>query len=404
MTPGRAVAGFCAFAFVLRAAIGLFGPEHFWAYTNFYEMAKNVAHGVGYCLGDDGTLCAYFPPVYPTIVAAGVLIGHPVLTVVLISSLLGAGTVWLTYLIGFQLFGTGVGLMASAYAAVYPYYVWHDTVLQENSTLAFVVAGAIYLLLRASRSDSTWLSVAAGAVAGLTVLTKANLTLFLLFVLVWTAVAFGVRRTLWIAVGAVIVVGPWVVRTWRITGEPILYSNGGFSLWTANHRLTFDYFPERRIDDASVPEWEDLTPQELATFQSISDPNWIEQTHWLWNKGVDFIRAHPWLTLRRAVYKIWIGFSPRFSPAKGWLFQTIYFISYAPVLALACWGAWLSRYRWRDMAYIYAAFLGFVLGTAVFWAHTSHRMYLEPYLMILASYAVVLTKRHGEGFGQRLIR
>src|SRR5579862_6861243 len=135
-----AVAGLCALGFVLRAAVGLFGPDHFWAYTNYFEMAKNLVHGVGYCLGDDGTLCAYFPPVYPTIVAAGVLTGHPMPAIVLISSLLGAGTVWLTYLIGGQLFGTTVGLIAAAYAAVYPYFVWHDTVLQENSTLAFVVA------------------------------------------------------------------------------------------------------------------------------------------------------------------------------------------------------------------------------------------------------------------------
>lgn len=387
----RLACGFVALAFVLRAAAAFLGPAHFWVYTDYFEMAKNVVHGVGYCLGGDGTLCAYFPPVYPTIVAAGALTSHPMPVIVFISALLGAGTVWLTYLIGGRLFGTTVGLLASAYASVYPYYVWHDTVLQENATLAFVVAGVIYLLLRSSRSGSTWLTVVAGATVGLTVLTKANLALFLVCALAWTAVAYGARRFLWMALGAVLIVGPWVVRTWRITGEPILYSNGGFSLWTSNHRLTFDYFPERRIDDAQVPEWSDLTPAEQREFDAISDPHWIKQTHWLWHKGMAFIRAHPWLTMKRAAYKVWIGFSPLFSPAKGWLFQTIYFVSYAPLLVLACWGAWRSRNRWRDLAYIYAAFLGFALGTAVFWAHTSHRMYLEPYLMILASAGVIDT-------------
>ena len=288
--PRRLACGFVALAFVLRAAAAFLGPAHFWVYTDYFEMAKNVVHGVGYCLGDDGTLCAYFPPVYPTIVAAGALTSHPMPVIVLISALLGAGTVWLTYLIGGRLFGTTVGLLASGYAAVYPYYVWHDTVLQENATLAFVVAGAIYLLLRSSRSGSMWLTVVAGATVGLTVLTKANLALFLVFALAWTAVAYGARRFLWMALGAVLIVGPWVVRTWRITGEPILYSNGGFSLWTANHRLTFDYFPERRIDDAQVPEWSDLTPAEQREFDAISDPHWIKQTHWLWHKGMAFIR------------------------------------------------------------------------------------------------------------------
>ena len=398
MNPRRVVPGLCALAFVLRAAGAFLAPAHLWVYTDYFDMAKNVVHGVGYCLGDDRTLCAYFPPVYPTILAAGILTGHPWTAIALISSLLGAGTVWLTYLIGQRLFGTAVGLLASAYAAVYPYYVWHDPVLQETGTLAFVVAGAMYLLLRgagprpAAASQAAMLPLAAGAALGLCVLTKANLALFLLLALAWTAVAFGVRRALWMALGAVLIVGPWVVRTWRITGEPILYSNAGFSLWTANHRLTFDYFPDRRIDDAQVPEWTDLTPAEQREFDAISDPHWIKQTHWLWRKGMAFILAHKWMTLRRAVFKVWIGFSPRFSPAKGWLFQTVYFVSYAPMLALACWGAWRSRQRWRDLAYIYAAFLGFALGTAVFWAHTSHRMYLEPYLMILAASTVTTTR------------
>ena len=286
----RLACGFVALAFVLRAAMAFLGPPHFWVYTDYFEMAKNVVHGVGYCLGDDGTLCAYFPPVYPTIVAAGALTSHPVPVIVLISALLGAGTVLLTYLIGERLFGTAVGLLASGYAAVYPYYVWHDTVLQENATLAFVVAGAIYLLLQSGQVGSMWLTLAAGAAIGLTVLTKANLALFLVFAMAWTAVAYGARRFLWMALGAVLIVGPWVVRTWRITGEPILYSNGGFSLWTANHRLTFDYFPERRIDDAQVPEWSDLTPDEQREFDAISDPHWIKQTHWLWSKGMAFIR------------------------------------------------------------------------------------------------------------------
>lgn len=387
--PGWAAAGLCVLAFVLRAGIAWLGPSHFWVYTDYFEMARNVVRGVGYCLGGDGTLCAYFPPVYPTVLAAGILTGHAHAAIALAGSLAGAGTVGLTYLIGRRLFGSAAGLAACAYAAVYPYYVWHDGVLQESATLAFVVAGAMWLLLDGGRARRAWVLVAAGGAAGLTVLTKANLALFLVFALAWSGCMLG-RRAWWVVLGAALVVGPWLARTWRITGEPIIYSNAGFSLWTANHRLTFDYFPGRRIDDAGPPEWADLSAAEQRELESLGDdPHWIKETHWLWGRGMAFIRAHPWLTLRRAVYKVWIGFSPWFSPEKGWLFEAVYFVSYAPVLALGCWGAWRSRGRWREMGYIYGAFAGFAMGTAVFWAHTSHRMYLEPYLMIWAASVVV---------------
>src|SRR5271166_6940600 len=101
----------CALAFLLRAAVAFFGPDHFWSYTNYFSMASNVIEGRGYCLGEDGGYCAYFPPVYPTVLAAGILTGHPRTAIILLSSVIGAGTVWLTFLIGRALFGPACGLL-----------------------------------------------------------------------------------------------------------------------------------------------------------------------------------------------------------------------------------------------------------------------------------------------------
>lgn len=174
----HAVAGaISTLAFCLRAGAAFWGPPHFWAYTRYYDMASNLVRGVGYCLGSDGSLCAYFPPVYPTLVAAGILTGHPEAAIKLMGALLGAGACWLTYRIGTLLFGALVGLTAALYAAVYPYYVWHDGVLQENAALTFTVAAAVYLLLRANREGSRMLWLTAGMALGMTVLTKANLLL-----------------------------------------------------------------------------------------------------------------------------------------------------------------------------------------------------------------------------------
>jgi 4-amino-4-deoxy-L-arabinose transferase-like glycosyltransferase len=386
---------FCVVAFLLRVTAVSVWSSHFLSYTTYYNMAEVLVNGGGYCLSPEGALCAYFPPVYPTILAACILTGFPRPAIILVSSLFGAGTVWLIFLIGRRLFGPAVGLLASLYAAVYPYYVWHDGVIQESATLTVVVAAAILLLIRASDARSTWRWLAAGAMLGLAVLTKANLALFAVLALIWGFLITPgtlIRRlgpVLYAAIGLTLVMGPWVVRTWRVTGTPIIYSNGGFSLWTANHRLTFDYFPAQSIDAASLPEWHDLKPEEQREFNAISDPQGIRQTKWYWDRGMEFIRSHPWLTLGRAIYKIWIAFSPRFSPAKDWAFQTVYFVFWVPVLVLALAGAWRTRSRWRELGYVYMLILSFALGCAVFWGHTSHRMYIEPYLMMLAASRLV---------------
>src|SRR4051794_25721352 len=92
-------------AVVLRAGAIWWEPMHFWSYTAYYDLASVVAHGGGYCMSSDGKLCADFPPVYPTILAACVLTGHDRGAMILAGSLIGAGTVLLTFLIGRQLFG-----------------------------------------------------------------------------------------------------------------------------------------------------------------------------------------------------------------------------------------------------------------------------------------------------------
>ena len=381
----------CVVAFALRLAAVIISPEHFQAYTVYYDMAKVLAAGGGYCL-TPGRSCAYFPPVYPTVLAAGILSGHPQTTIALTGALTGAATVWMTWWIGAELFGVSAGLLAAAYAAVYPYFVWHDAVVQETATLTLAVAIAIALLAKAHTSRSARSAIAAGAALALTVLTKANLLLFVPAALVWIG-CFSegsrgqrARRLGWAVCGVALLLGPWVVRTWRITRTPVLYSNGGFALWASNHPLTFDYFPEQSIDVSSIHETDALDPQEQAELETLrKDPQGIAEARWFWKKGMAFIAANPGLTLQRDLRKIWIAFSPRFSPSKDGAFQWLYFVSYFPLLVLALAGAWRSRARWRELGYMYLLVATFAAGSAVLWAHTSHRMYVEPYLMILAA-------------------
>lgn len=343
-------------------------------------MAKTLTEGGGYCLSP-GLSCAFFPPVYPTVVAAGILTGHPLPAIAFLCALAGAGTVWLIWLIGNRTFGTTAALLATAWGAFYPYFIWHDAVLQETGILTFIVTAAIYFLLRGDR----W--ILTGALLALTVLTKANLSLFVPAALLWLAF-FSPKRALWTTLGVALLLAPWVARTWHVTGTPIIYSNGGFSLYTAQHPRTFDYFPRLSIDEASIAEVLENPPGQKEACDPATDPNGIRCTVWYWNAGMNFIKARPLVTLGRGLQKIGIAFSPVFSPEKSLAFETFYFISYFPLLILSGFGAWRARSQWRELGFIYLLILTFATGCAVFWGHTSHRMYLEPCLMLLAARAV----------------
>ena len=100
-------------------------------------------------------------------------------------ALLGTSSVWLTWRVGRMFFNRPVGFVAAVWAAFYPYFVWHDTVLQENAILATVVLVSVLLLVRAHQAPTTWKWFGAGAMVAIVVLTKANLTLYALAVLAW---------------------------------------------------------------------------------------------------------------------------------------------------------------------------------------------------------------------------
>ncbi len=384
-------------AFVLRLGVRIFrGEGSFWGhgYVVYYNIATNLLQGDLLCLELNGLKCAHWPPVYPFFLAVAMLAGEGYLSIVILQSLVSMGTVLCVFLLGKELFGEGVGLLASLFATLYPYYVWHDTSLQETNLFAFLTLLAVWLLYLARRRDSKFVFGLVGVVFGLAVLTKATLLPFLVLLfpsmVIWGSDTFSIRlrRMTFVFVCFVLTVGPWLIRNHVAVGAPVFTTITGRQLWIANNPYTFTYYPGDRIDFDEIAAWEGLTPKERARVDALSQDE-MGQQDWFMGKGVDFIVQNPRLTTQRAITKVLTGFSWRFSPAKDSFFQGIYFGSYFPILTLAAFGIWMDRKRWRDHLPIYLLFLGFAANTAVFHAHTSHRVYLDVYLIMFAAFALL---------------
>ena len=140
-----------AIAFTARVAVRVaFGETYFWlnSYSAYYDLAQNVVSGKGFCFG---SVCAFWPPLYPLFLATTALGGKHYLLIVIPEALMGAGTALCAFLIGRNLFNTFVGVLACGITAIYPYYVMHDTALQETGMVTFWTALSVCLLLRASK-------------------------------------------------------------------------------------------------------------------------------------------------------------------------------------------------------------------------------------------------------------
>jgi len=384
------------FAFGLRVAVRLsVGGADFWmnGYTFFFDLAKSIAAGHG--IAFEGGPTAMRVPLYAAFLAA-VTFGHKTFfSVVLVQALVGAGTVWCAALLARELFGNVAAVPAAALTAIYPYYVLHDTALQETSLFTFLTILGTLLLVRARRSRLGGEALGAGLVLGADILVRANLAPFALIAPLWLAFSGpgasgwkqGLRLALLCAGATVLVVSPWLVRSYWLTGSPVLTSQTGFFLWDGNNPYTFSHYPHESIDRSQAVAFEALTPQEKGEIKALR-PNEAAVDRWFWQKGVEYIREHPLQTFSNGIRKLEAAFGWLPSPRKGFLPDLVHAASYGPVMVLGMWGMWAARRHWREHMIIYLLFLSFIAVTVVFFGHTSYRSYLDVYWIVFSAGAL----------------
>jgi 4-amino-4-deoxy-L-arabinose transferase-like glycosyltransferase len=382
-------------AFAVRVAVRWYsGAEDFWVngYGFFFELAQNIVAGNGITFGD-GLLTAFRVPLYPAFLAAVTFGQKTFLPIVLAQALVGAGTIWCAALLAREMFGSVAAIIAATITAFYPYYVMHDTALQETSLYTFLAALAVLLLLRARRSESSVMGGCAGLALGAAVLTRANLAPFALLAPLWLAVPgpcrVAPRRQRWwsalVCAGVLaLTVSPWLVRSFLLTGSITLSTQTGFFLWLGNNPYTFSRYPQESIDRSEAVALAALTSQEKNELEARQQ-NEAMVDEWFWKKGLDYIRDHPRPTLGNGVRKIVDAFGWLPSPRRSFWPSLAHALSYGPVMIFGIWGMWASRRNWREHSIFYAQFVAFAAVTAAFFGHTSYRAYLDVYWIVFAA-------------------
>jgi 4-amino-4-deoxy-L-arabinose transferase-like glycosyltransferase len=380
----------------LRILVRVFSREEdFWqnSYSAYYDSALSVFTNGALCIDGVGVTCAWWPPVYPLFLASAAAISQSYLAVVVPQAIVGAGTIVCAFLLGQMLFGRTTGLIASCLTSIYPYYVMHDTALQETSLFTFLTAVSMVLLIRWQISGSDRTGAFAGVALALGILTRASLLPFAVLVLIWSglrrASSFRTRiqRVLLITGPLALLVGCWLITTYLATGSPMLTAQSGVFLWKGNNPETFSHYPAESIDLSTAQAWDSLSAGDLAEIDRLS-VNEGEQSAWFLRRGWQFIEAHPTETMLGAVRKLWVAFGWVMSPIREPAVEIVQAVSYLPLASLAVVGAVLSRRKIELVLPIYLLVVSFAFVTAVFWAHTSHRSYLDIYMQVLAAYTL----------------
>lgn len=371
------------------------GAAEFYAtsYSDYAPAARALAEGRGYLNRADIPLTDR-PPLYALFVA--LLHGYrDFWPMVAAQSLVSTGTVACAALIARQLAGRRAALIAAAIVAIYPYYVRHDTALQETGLFTFVTALAMLLFLVARERRTALSAAAAGAMLGLATLTRPTVAPLIPLAAGWLALSHAsgvnwasrVRGSLLALAAALAVLSPWLVRQHAVLGYWAFSTDFGRTLFVGNNPDTFAFYPKASIDKSQALAWRHSWPEAVRAGleRNIYAPG---NGRWLRDRALRYIHAHPEVFVVNTVRKNIAAFGISPSPRHGLAENLAHALSYGPVLLLALIGLWRERQRWRLYSLFYALILVFVGETAVLWGHTSHRAFLDVYLIVFAAVAL----------------
>jgi hypothetical protein len=202
-------------------------PVPAWARDAPWGDAAFTAAPVGYRTGHEpGTIVPFYSAGYPLVMAVGRLVGGS-RAMFLVVPILGALTVWLTYLLGCMVGGSWCGAIAGLLLLSSPAFLIMQMTAMSDGPVAAWWTLAVYASLRATTGGA----VVGGLAAALAILTRPN-TLPLAAVVVLLICAQGplrARRSVWFAALAALGVAFTGVLNWQWYGSPLRSAYGVLS-------------------------------------------------------------------------------------------------------------------------------------------------------------------------------
>ncbi len=204
----------------------------------YHLIAESLLTGHGYRQFESHPPTLNRPPGYPLFLYSLFrLFGRDYALVQVAQALLGALGCWLLYRLGRWAHSRELGLVAAALYALMPTAVEYAARLYSENLFLPVVLAMAYFLCRAVTDGSRFAGFLAGALWGLSLLTRGALIALPLALPIGLALHPAHRRPLrhwmrWMLpalIGACLVVTPWVARNWKLTQTFVPVSTWGWA-------------------------------------------------------------------------------------------------------------------------------------------------------------------------------
>lgn len=388
----------------------------------YRAIAQEIAAGRGFADLTTHLPTAYRPPLYPLVLAAVLGCGGGDAAIGALHVVLGAGTTALTILLGLRLGLGRASYLAGVLVAVDPLLL-HNTALVMTETLAAFLT--VLLLWFAVQPEGVRHNLLVGATFGLCCLCRPTyLAAGPVFLIgcwwarrrqvderspetrdpPWPPLAKGGRTMIAVAVGALIVVSPWVVRNALVMGRPIVATtHGGYTLLLGHNPAYYREVVDRPwgavFEGEPQAAWAKEVEEELARetppldVAHLSPEVEMARDGWMNRRAWETIRSDPGAAIRAGLTllgRLWnitplsTGGAPN-TPTIRWIIGTFYAATFGAV----AFGSWrLTRSEWRIWWPVIVLPITFTLVHSLYWADMRMRGPLVPCLAVLAARGV----------------
>jgi len=306
----------------------------------------------------------------------------------LIQMLLGIATSLLIYLIARKVFNKTTALISISISIFYGMFYIHEGVLLMESLVTFLNTLSIFLLLRIENNPSYKNIALAGITIGLSALARANILLFVPFILIW--IFFNSKlithnskllRFAFLCLVILLTISPATIRNYLVSGKFVLIStNGPVNLWIGNNPYATGefYYPPSFYGDKVAEVVKEKG--EMAYIEAV----------------VRFFREKPIAFLSLQIKKFllfWdkheIENNVNYSLQKGYssLFRLPIFLGFGLIGPFALFGILLSLRRPKCLL-LQLAVLSFMIATVLFFITARYRLSIIPIFCLFSSIGI----------------
>lgn len=343
---------------------------------------------------------------------------------------LGSLNCLLIYLIGERIFDRTVGLIGATVLMLYGNLTLIEFTL-EPETFVIFLNSLIILALIAAKDEANprlgaWKWLAAGALIGLSIITKPNGLLFIPPAVLWIWVSSSSSRqkskaTLFLLMGIILLVSPITLRNYSkfhdfilITadgGKVFFHGNGPGATGIGRADLPHQGLAE---EGQIEPDYAHVLFRKVARAQTGTALTPPECAHYWLSQTLGYMKAYPLqacvLLFKKFIF-FWTNYEVHDIDSAYKNYKTLRFwplLPFGVLSTLGIMGVFLAMKNFRQAFLLYSMVFVYLLSVLVFFAASRYRLPAGPFLAIFAAYALTFfysawSERRFKSFGAGIV-